>query len=100
MSQGTARRNINGYYDKNLGKLATFIAAFPINKPKYIILISLDSPKPINDREHAYDTFGWTDAGWNSARVSREVIDRISPILDTKSKYLPSDNLLINTSLQ
>ena len=96
---GTARRNINGYYDKNLGKLATFIAAFPINKPKYIVLISLDSPKPINDREHAYDTFGWTDAGWNSARVSREVIDRISPILDTKSKYRLNDSdIIINTS--
>ena len=96
---GTARRNINGHYDKNLGKLATFIAAFPINKPKYIILISLDSPKPINDREHAYDTFGWTDAGWNSARVSREVIDRISPILDTKSKYRLNDSdIIINTS--
>ena len=96
---GTARSNTSGAYDRKLGKLATFIAAFPINKPKYIILISLHSPKPIDDREHAYDTFGWTDAGWNSARVSREVIDRISPILDTKSKYkLNGSDIIINTS--
>ena len=96
---GTARRNMNGIYDKNLGKLATFVAAFPINKPKYLVLISLDSPRPINDREHEYDTFGWTDAGWNSARVSREIIDRISPILDTKSKYkLNDNNIILNTS--
>ena len=96
---GTARSNTEGAYDKKLGKLATFIAAFPINKPKYIVLISLDSPKPINDRENDYDTFGKTDAGWNSARVSREVIDRISPILDTKSKYRLNDSdIIINTS--
>ena len=96
---GTARSNTEGAYDKKLGKLATFIAAFPINKPKYIVLISLDSPKPINDRENDYDTFGKTDAGWNSARVSREVIDRISPILDTKSKYKLNDSdIIINTS--
>ncbi len=96
---GTARRNIDGHYDKSLGKLATFIAAFPINKPKYLVLISLDSPQPINNREHDYDTFGWTDAGWNSARVSRDVIDRISPILDTKSKYKLNDSdIIINTS--
>ena len=96
---GTARSNSAGVYDKNLGKLATFISAFPINKPKYLVLISLDSPQPINDREHDYDTFGWTDAGWNSARVTREVIDRISPILDTKSKYRLNDkDIIINTS--
>jgi cell division protein FtsI (penicillin-binding protein 3) len=96
---GTARTNSSGFYDKNLGKLATFIAAFPIDKPKYLVLISLDSPKPIDDREHDYDTFGKTNAGWNSARISREVIDRISPILDTKSKYKLNDSyIIINTS--
>ena len=63
-------------------------------------LISLDEPKGINDDYHPYNTFGWTDAGWNAARVSRNVIDRISPILDTNSRYLPSEDLIINTSLQ
>ena len=62
-------------------------------------VVSLDEPKGINDNNHPYNTFGWTDSGWNAARVSRNIIDRISPILDTKSKYLPSENLIIKTSL-
>ncbi len=95
---GTAKK-IEGKQYANK-KMTSFISAFPINKPQYLILVSLDEPKGINDDYHPYNTFGWTDAGWNAARVSRNVIDRISPILDTNSRYLPSENLIINTSLQ
>ena len=96
---GTARKINNKSYASE--KMTTFISAFPINKPKYLVLISLDDPKGIvGEYDTPYNTWGYTDAGWNAARVSRQIIDRISPILDTKSKYLPSDNFLINTSLQ
>ena len=95
---GTAKKILDKQYANK--KMTSFISAFPINKPKYLILISLDEPKGINDDYHPYNTFGWTDAGWNAARVSRNIIDRISPILDTNSRYLPSENLIINTSLQ
>ena len=95
---GTAKK-IEGKQYANK-KMTSFISAFPINRPKYLILVSLDEPKGINDDYHPYNTFGWTDAGWNAARVSRNVIDRISPILDTNSRYLPSENLIIKTSLQ
>ena len=95
---GTAKK-IEGKQYANK-KMTSFISAFPINKPQYLILVSLDEPKGINDDYHPYNTFGWTDAGWNAARVSRNVIDRISPILDTNSRYLPSEDLIINTSLQ
>ena len=95
---GTAKKIQDKQYANK--KMTSFISAFPINKPKYLILISLDEPKGINDDYHPYNTFGWTDAGWNAARVSRNIIDRISPILDTNSRYLPSENLIINTSLQ
>ena len=96
---GTARKINNKTYVNE--KMTTFISAFPIHKPKYLILISLDDPKGINGEYGSpYNTWNWTDAGWNAARVSRQIIDRISPILDTKSKYLPGDNILINTSLE
>ena len=95
---GTTKKIENKQYANK--KMTSFISAFPINKPKYLILVSLDEPKGINNDYHPYNTFGWTDAGWNAARVSRNVIDRISPILDTNSKYLPSENLIIKTSLQ
>ena len=95
---GTAKK-IEGKKYANK-KMTSFISAFPINKPKYLVLVSLDEPKGINDDYHPYNTFGWTDAGWNAARVSRNVIDRISPILDTNARYLPSENLILKTSLQ
>ncbi len=95
---GTAKKIEEKQYANK--KMTSFISAFPINKPQYLILVSLDEPKGINDDYHPYNTFGWTDAGWNAARVSRNVIDRISPILDTNSRYLPSEDLIINTSLQ
>ena len=95
---GTAEKVQNKGYVKK--KITSFISAFPINRPKFLVLISLDEPKGIDNDSHPYNTFGWTNAGWNAARVSRKIIDRISPILDTKIKYLPSDHLIINTSLQ
>ena len=81
-------------------KLTTFISVLPIHKPKYLVLISLDDPKGIN-REYGepYNTWNWSDAGWNAARVSRQIIDRVSPILDIKARYIPNENMLINTSL-
>ena len=93
---GTAKKIIDKSYDNK--KMTTFISTFPINKPEYIVLVSLDEPKGINDDYHPYNTFGWTDAGWNSTRVVRNIIDRIGPILDTKTKYLPNENIIIKTS--
>ena len=93
---GTAKKIIDKSYDNK--KMTTFISTFPINKPEYIVLVSLDEPKGINDDYHPYNTFGWTDAGWNSTRVVRHIIDRIGPILDTKTKYLPNENIIIKTS--
>ena len=96
---GTSHKIIKKSYTRE--KLTTFISVLPIHKPEYLVLISLDNPKGIN-REYGepYNTWNWSDAGWNAARVSRQIIDRISPILDIKARYIPSENMLINTSLQ
>ena len=70
-------------------------------KPEYIVLVWLDEPKGIiGEYDDPDNTWGYTDAGWNAARVSKNIIDRISPILDTNARYLPSENLIIKTSLQ
>ena len=61
----------------------------------------LIGPKKGINREYGepYNTWNWSDAGWNAARVSRQIIDRVSPILDIKARYIPNENMLINTSL-
>ena len=55
--------------------LSTFIGIFPMNAPKYIVMICLDDPKP------SPDTFGYKTAGWVSAPAAANVIKRIAPIL-------------------
>ena len=99
---GTAYKVENSRYKvKKNNKMTTFISAFPINKPEYIVLVWLDEPKGIiGEYDDPDNTWGYTDAGWNAARISRNIIDRISPILDTNARYLPSENLIIKTSLQ
>ena len=55
---GTAQKIINGHYSKN--KINTFAAVFPTSKPKYILLVLLDEPKPNKDYIYHYkDGSGW-----------------------------------------
>ena len=91
---GTARTAKNGVYNKD-HKLTSFISVFPIHEPQYILLTVIDRPRGVEE------DFYWTNAGWNAAKIGRQIIDRIGPILAINSRYeLKNNNLLINTSLQ
>ncbi|WP_323732699.1 peptidoglycan D,D-transpeptidase FtsI family protein [Candidatus Bandiella euplotis] len=72
---GTAEKIINGRYNKNLN-IALCAGAFPINDPKYSILVLIDEPKPnkIN--------FGFATGGQVSAPVISNIVSRIAPILN------------------
>ena len=84
---GTAQKIINGHYSKN--KINTFAAVFPTSKPKYILLVLLDEPKPNKDYIYHYkDGSGWklkgtpyNTAGWTSVEVAGKIIEKIGPIL-------------------
>ena len=84
---GTAQKSINGVYSKN--KINTFVAVFPISKPKYILLVLLDEPKPSKDYIYQYkDGSGWklkgtpyNTAGWTSVEIAGKIIEKIGPIL-------------------
>jgi cell division protein FtsI (penicillin-binding protein 3) len=72
---GTANKvNPNGRYAEDK-VVSTFVGAFPMNKPQYIVMILLDDPKP------TADTKGFKTAGWVSAPFVGDVIKRIAPIL-------------------
>ena len=91
---GTARMMKNGTYNRD-HKMTSFISAFPIHDPRYILLTVIDRPRGVEE------DFYWTNAGWNAAKVGKLIIDRISPILAINNEYeLNNNNLLINTSLQ
>ena len=72
---GTAEKIINGKYDKKLNT-AICVAAFPMNKPKYALLVAVDEPKrnEIN--------YGFATGGMVAAPVVASIASRIAPILN------------------
>ena len=86
---GTANKTSGkGYVSKNCHR-ALFVGAFPMIKPRYVILIMLDEPKGIKE------TFGFSTGGWTSAPIAGNIIKRISPLvgilpMDEKSSAIQS----------
>ncbi len=87
---GTAQKTKEGGYSKS--KVNTFAAIFPTSKPKYVLIVLLDEPKPNKDYIYNYkDGSGWkykgtayNTAGWTSVEVAGKIIEKIGPILATK----------------
>ena len=73
---GTAERVEAGRYtnDNNV----TFISAFPMSKPKYLIFVMVDKPKG-NKSSHGFAT-----AGWIAAPAVKNVVARMAPMLGIK----------------
>ena len=71
---GTAEAAAAGGYDKSRN-VATFVGAFPIDNPRYVVLSMLDSP--IGTKE----TGGWKTAAWNAAPVVGRVVARVGAML-------------------
>jgi len=61
-------------YDKN-SNLVSFVAAFPIHRPRYALLVMVDGPKPRKD------TFGFATGGWVAAPTAQKIIERAAPTL-------------------
>ena len=74
---GTADKQKGRGYAANT-RLATFVAAFPMNDPRFAILAMVDEPKP-NATSHGYAT-----AGWVTAPVIGAVVQRIAPLYGLK----------------
>ena len=86
---GTAQKSINGVYSKN--KVNTFVAIFPTSKPKYVLIVLLDEPKPNKEYIYYYRDGrppykgNWRNtAGWTSVEIAGKIIEKIGPILATK----------------
>ncbi len=75
---GSANLIVNGkYVQKSLR--TTFVAAFPMNAPKYAVLVTLENPKGLKQ------DWGFNTAGWNAKPVGLEIISQIAPYLGVKS---------------
>lgn len=71
---GTAEKVVKGRYSKD-HRLNSFIGAFPMDDPKYAMLIMIDEPQPLPE------THGYATSGWNAVPTAGKVIARIAPLL-------------------
>ena len=74
-------------------KLNTFVSLFPISKPKYVLLVMLDEPKPAPlfvyqfppsekfPNGYKYKGEKRNTSGWNTVVVAGKIIEKIGPIL-------------------
>ena len=68
---GTAEKQVNGRY-KRKALMSSFIAAFPMQNPRYVVLAMLDEPKGTKA------TFGYATGGWVAAPVVGAVIRKMA----------------------
>jgi cell division protein FtsI (penicillin-binding protein 3) len=71
---GTAEKVVNGRYSHDR-RLSTFIGAFPMENPRYFLMVLLDEPQALPE------TFGFATAGWNAVPTASKIIERIAPML-------------------
>jgi cell division protein FtsI (penicillin-binding protein 3) len=71
---GSADKPMDGGY-RGGGLLSSFVGVFPINQPRYVVLVVLDEPK--GDAE----TYGLAHGGWTAAPTVGRIISRIGPLL-------------------
>ncbi|MGL4541097.1 MAG: peptidoglycan D,D-transpeptidase FtsI family protein [Polymorphobacter sp.] len=71
---GTAEKIVNGRYIKG-ANVSTFAAAFPMDKPRYVVIAMLDDPRG------SKATYGFRTAGMVIAPVISRIVQRIGPPL-------------------
>ena len=59
----------------------SFLAAFPIDNPQYVVLVMLDEPQGLKE------TYGYATAGVNTAPTTGAIIRRVGPILGVKPRF-------------
>ena len=70
---GTAEKVVDGRYSSN--KVTNFFAsAFPLDNPRYAMVIMVDEPKAENPQSG-------TTAGWNAGTVTGRIVQRVAPML-------------------
>ncbi|MFO1123330.1 MAG: penicillin-binding protein 2 [Hyphomicrobiales bacterium] len=81
---GTAEKVVAGRYSKDK-RLNSFIGAFPMDQPRYLLLVMLDEPKATPE------TYGFATSGWNAVPTAGKIIERIAPMLGVEPRFTADD---------
>ncbi len=84
---GTAEKVVNGRYSSDK-RFNAFLSAFPMDDPRYVVLVVLDEPKP--EKEGAGAT-----AGINTAPIVARVIERSIALLGIQPRFGASRDALL-----
>jgi len=71
---GTAQKQKGRGYEAN-ARLASFVGAFPMSAPRYVVFVMVDEPKP---NAHSY---GFATGGWVAAPVVSRIVQRMAPMV-------------------
>ena len=70
---GTAEKVVDGKYSSS--KVTNFFgSAFPLDNPRYAMVIMVDEPKAENAQTGS-------TAGWNAGMVTGRIVQRVAPML-------------------
>ncbi|HUK60863.1 MAG TPA: penicillin-binding protein 2 [Stellaceae bacterium] len=71
---GTAEK-VSGHHYAEHALLSSFVGVFPVNDPRYLVLVSVDEPHGNKQ------TAGYATGGWIAAPAVRETIERMASIV-------------------
>jgi len=71
---GTADKAAGRGYARN-ARIASFVGAFPMDDPRYVVFAMIDEPKPTKE------TFGYATGGWVAAPLVGRLVERMAPLL-------------------
>ncbi len=94
---GTAEKIVKGRYHRDM-RISSFVGAFPMNAPRFVVYAMLDEPKG-NKATHGYATAGWVVAPLVGKLINQiAAIYGVPPVDETAPEF--RDQMLINVAVR
>jgi cell division protein FtsI (penicillin-binding protein 3) len=94
---GTAEKVVAGGYRKD-ARISSFVGAFPMNSPKFLVYMMLDEPKGNKS------TYGYATAGWVVAPTIQRIVQRMAVLygMPPQDEAAPEvrDKMIINVAVR
>jgi cell division protein FtsI (penicillin-binding protein 3) len=71
---GTAEKTLGRGYSQN-AQIASFVGVFPMEAPRFVVLVMVDEPKP------NANSYGYATAGWVAAPAVGHIVKEMAPLV-------------------